>query len=95
MTPIEKAKWLAEFYGAIAEGKTAQFRKSARFPWGDISDEIRLGPCLASDTDTWRIKPEPRRMWLKSNYGTPIYDPTTAAELKEKGETVTEWQEVT
>jgi hypothetical protein len=92
MTLQEKAKWLAEFYGAVAEGKTAQFRKSARFPWGDISDEIRLGPCLTSDTDTWRIKPEPRRMW--TDCGGCTYNEKEAAEWKAKGLTVTEWLEV-
>jgi hypothetical protein len=94
MTPIEKAKWLAEFWAQIAEGKTAQVYNTIAQSWNDIPTDNLTGPNAKDDHKPWRIKPEPRRMWLKRNYGTPIYDPTTAAELKEKGETVTEWQEV-
>jgi hypothetical protein len=92
MTPIEKAKWLAEFWAQIAAKKIAQ--EFFQGEWHDISADELVGPDAGSDLDDWRIKPEPRRMWLKSNYGTPIYDPTIAAELREKGETLTEWQEV-
>ena len=94
MTPQEKAKWLAEFYGAVAAGKTAQIYSSKTQSWVDVQTDYLDGPNIAADWKPWRIKPEPRRMWLKSNYGTPIYDPTIAAELREKGETLTEWQEV-
>jgi hypothetical protein len=92
MTPIEKAKWLAEFWAQIAEGKTAQefFQRK----WQDIDKNDLVGPDAASNLEKWRIKPEPRRMWLKINYGTPIYDPATAAEWRKQGLTVTEWLEV-
>jgi hypothetical protein len=40
----------------------------------------------------WRIKPEPRRMWMGARGGT--YDEKEAAKWKTEGLKVTEWLEV-
>jgi hypothetical protein len=90
MTPIEKAKWLAEFYGAIAEGKTAQviYKDS----WQDRPTDSTSGPTLSSSPNHWRIKPEPRRKWETSS--TETYNPLVATEWRKQGLTVTEWVEV-
>jgi hypothetical protein len=92
MTPIEKAKWLAEFYGAVAAGKTAQ--EFFQQKWQDIPVAELIGPDMGSgsDPDTFRIKPEPRRMW--QTCGHPTHDEKQAAEWKAQGLSVTEWLEV-
>jgi len=90
MTPQEKAKWLAEFYGAVAAGKTAQvfFADS----WHDQPIDILKGPAMLANPENWRIKPEPRRMW--TDCGGCTYNEKEAAEWKAKGLTVTECVEV-
>jgi hypothetical protein len=92
MTPIEKAKWLAEFYNAVAEGKTAQIYSSKTQSWVDVQTDYLDGPNIAADWKPWRIKPEPRRMWQAGCHET--YDADVAAKWKAQGFTVTEWQEV-
>jgi hypothetical protein len=90
MTPIEKAKWIAEFYKAVAEGKTVQESFSGK--WIDCATSGLVGPDMCSNLDFWRIKPEPRRKWETSS--TETYNPLVAAEWRKQGLTVTEWQEV-
>jgi hypothetical protein len=90
MTPIEKAKWLAEFWGQIAAGKTAQ--EFYRNQWRDVSQGELAGPDAGSDLAEWRIKPEQRRMWMRASEFT--YSKEEASEWKTKGWTVTEWLEV-
>jgi hypothetical protein len=91
MTPIEKAKWLAEFYGAIAEGKTVQQLFSGK--WRDNATNDLVGPDMSSNPDFWRIKPEPRRMW-EAESGLITESQKEAAEWRKQGLTVTEWVEV-
>lgn len=55
MDNLEKAKWLAEMYTAIAEGKTLEYRNTTK---GWV--EAESFPVMASDPGRWRIKPEPR-----------------------------------
>jgi hypothetical protein len=90
MTPIEKAKWLADFWAQIAAGKTAQ--EFFQGKWHDISAGELAGPDAGSDLDEWRIKPEPKRMWMGARGGT--YDEKEAAKWKAEGLKVTEWLEV-
>ena len=93
MTPIEKAKWLAEFYNAVAEGKTAQTNENGK--WIDVRFEplaTNYAPNMMSHPNSWRIKPEPRRKWETSSDET--YNPLVADEWKAAGLTVTEWLEV-
>ena len=90
MTPIEKAKWLVEFYGAVAAGKTVQESFSGK--WRDCATSGLVGPDMCSNLDFWRIKPEPRRKWEINGHET--YEEKKAAEWKARGFTVTEWLEV-
>jgi hypothetical protein len=93
MTPQEKAKWLAEFWAQIAAGKTAQTNENGG--WIDVQFEplaTNYAPNMMSNPNTWRIKPEPRRMW--TDCGGCTYNEKEAAEWKAKGLTVTEWLEV-
>ena len=90
MTPIEKAKWLADFYAQAASGKTIQFRSNnPNNDWRDIRFD---GPARGSDLSNWRIKPEPRRMWMGARGAT--YEEEEAAKWKAEGLKVTEWLEV-
>jgi hypothetical protein len=90
MTPQEKAKWIAEFYNAVAAGKTVQESFSGK--WRDCAASGLVGPDMCSNLDFWRIKPEPRRMW--TDCGGCTYSEKEAAEWRAKGLKVTEWQEV-
>jgi hypothetical protein len=99
MTPIEKAKWLAEFYGAVAAGKTVQTRENGE--WIDVRFEphaTNYAPNMMSNYNSWRIKPEPRRMWTcvspdkQASHNTE--DKDIAIGLMASRYTVTEWQEV-
>ena len=90
MTPIEKAKWLAEFYNAVAEGKTVQV--NGVNGWIDVPLDYPDMPAMFHTLSRWRIKPEPRRMW--TDCGGCTYNEKEAAEWKAKGLTVTEWVEV-
>jgi hypothetical protein len=98
MTPIEKAKWLAEFYGAVAAGKTAQIYSSKTQSWVDVQTDYLDGPNIAADWKPWRIKPEPRRMWScvspdkQASHNTE--DKDIAIGLMASHYTVTEWLEV-
>jgi hypothetical protein len=90
MTPIEKAKWLADFWAQVAAGRTAQeFYKNQ---WHDVSQGELAGPDAGSDLAEWRIKPEQRRMWMGARGAT--YEEEEAAKWKTEGLKVTEWQEV-
>jgi hypothetical protein len=94
MTPIEKAKWLAEFYGAIAEGKIAQVLYKDL--WQDRPTDSTSGPTLSSSPTHWRIKPEQRRKWEVDDKGVRewTYDKAEADGWKSRGYTVTEWVEI-
>jgi hypothetical protein len=100
MTPQEKAKWLAEFWAQIAAGKTAQVQRSMniRDEWEDVREEELVGPNARSNSDAWRIKPEPRRMWVCISPDKQAIHETEdkgiADELKAADYTVTEWIEV-
>jgi hypothetical protein len=92
MTPIEKAKWIAEFYNAVAEGKTMQTCDGLK-EWTDVPlDDYQDMPTMCHTLTRWRIKPEPRRKWETSS--TETYNPLVAAEWRKQGLTVTEWLEV-
>ena len=59
MTYTEKCKWLATFYAKEAdEGRGMQFRRASE--WEDAN----MGPCMDSDPDRWRLKPEPPKAWV-------------------------------
>ncbi len=94
MTPQEKAKWLADFWAQIAAGKTAQVQRSMNLcdEWEDVREEELVGPNARSNSDAWRIKPEPRRMWTWDKASTDKKH--IADEWKAQCFTVTEWQEV-
>ncbi len=95
MTTQEKAKWLAEFYGAVAEGKTAQ--EFFQQKWQDIPVAELIGPDMGSGPDTFRIKPGPRRKWeIESDLlgGTTTENNQKADEWKARGLDVIEWVEV-
>ena len=66
MTYTEKCKWLADFYNKAAdEGREMQFRRATE--WGDA----RMGPCMDSDPNQWRLKPEPQKAWVVWGPGGP------------------------
>lgn len=96
MTPIEKAKWLADFWAQVAEGKIAQLYLVKDKKWYDVSPEDRAGPDRYSDLSLWRIKPEPRRKWEVDDKGVRewTYDKAEADGWKSRGFSVTEWVEV-
>ena len=96
MTQTEKAKWLAEFYNAVAEGKTVQTNENGK--WIDVRFEplaTNYAPNMMSHPNSWRIKPEPRRMWrIRQGCVHETDKAHIAAEWKDQGFTVTEWLEV-
>jgi len=54
MTYTEKCKWLADFYNKAAdEEREMQFKRSTEW------EDAQMGPCMDSDPDQWRLKPEP------------------------------------
>jgi hypothetical protein len=96
MTPIEKAKWLAEFYGAVAAGKTAQIYSSKTQSWVDVQTDYLDGPNIAADWKPWRIKPEQPRRW-QIDRGMMIETTNSkqqADKWKEEGLEVSEWVKV-
>jgi hypothetical protein len=70
MTPeqIEKAKWLSELYAAVANGEELECWHNDTEEWSTA----HCGPSLTSRTDWWRIKPKPRRFWIRLNKGVPV-----------------------
>jgi hypothetical protein len=93
MTPIEKAKWLAEFYNAVAEGKTAQTNENGK--WIDFRFEplaTNYAPNMMSHPNGWRIKPEPRRKWEAGCHETYLAE--VASSWRQRGWVVQEWVEV-
>jgi len=97
MTPIEKAKWLAEFYGAVAAGKTVQTRENGE--WIDVRFEphaTNYAPNMMSNYNSWRIKPEQPRRW-QIDRGMMIETTNSkqqADKWKEEGLEVSEWVKV-
>jgi hypothetical protein len=55
MDNLEKAKWLAEMYTALAEGKLLE-KKCVTYGWVTAT----IYPDMNSNPKLWRIKPEPR-----------------------------------
>ena len=91
MTPDEikaKAAELAAFYTAKANGRTLQIEYSDG--WKGCVDEN--GPTMGSDLSRWRVKPEPRRMWLTGVGFT--FNEEEADQWRIIGHKVTEWLEV-
>jgi hypothetical protein len=66
MTYTEKCRWLATFYRKAAdEGRGMQFRRATEW------DDSQMGPCMDSDPDQWRLKPEPPKAWVVWGPGGP------------------------
>ena len=91
------AHWLADFYSAVAQGKTVQVQ-GAEGGWIDchtVDYWPGIGSALNSKHE-WRIKPEPRRMWEVGPYFNNVRTERieVANKWKAEGLTVTEWQEV-
>lgn len=66
MTREEAREW-ASLYQAYADGKTIQFRSNAEKKWIDL--------CYGSFDDSiycYRIKPEPREIWVTEYNGRPV-----------------------
>jgi hypothetical protein len=92
-----KAQTLVELYAAVARGKTLQLQTNI----GWLEWNGNGGPVIAADLSRWRVKPEPRRMWetpsassFSNNHNARTYHQDEADKWKDKGCTVTEWQEV-
>ena len=97
MTPEkirQQAAALAEIYAAVASGKTLQAKST--HGWRDISGEH--GPGMSSSLHCYRIKPDPRTVWLADPSGSDLVHvattPEQADELRKKHFVVTEWKEV-
>jgi hypothetical protein len=91
MTPDEikaKSAELAAFYTAKANGKTLQVEYSDG--WKNWVEDN--GPTMGSDLSRWRVKPEPRRMWVCGESTT--IDRFTAENWKSRGYKVTQFVEV-
>jgi hypothetical protein len=59
MTYTEKCRWLADFYTKAAdEGRGKQFRRASKW------EDTLMGPCMDSDPEQWRLKPEPPKAWV-------------------------------
>jgi len=94
MTPEEiktKSAELAAFYVAKANGKILEYATPSV---GWIDSGSASGPDMQSDLTRWRVKPEPRRMWMIERGGIKTDSKTKAQEWRGLGHTVTEWQEV-
>jgi hypothetical protein len=96
MTPEkirQQAAALAEIYAAVANGKTLQAKST--HGWRDVSGEH--GPSMCSSLHCYRIKPEPRTVWLAdssvSGLAHVARTPEKAEELRQNLFTVTEWKE--
>jgi hypothetical protein len=98
MTPDEikeKSAQLAALYTSKANGKTLQYSCGNR-EWEEVSG--MTSPDMRSDLSRWRVKPEPRRMWVLMNENEEIVD-TTRHQAKADAwrivkNYVTEWVEV-
>ena len=88
-----KSAELAALYTAKANGKTLQcllMLDPKEGCW--IDHDNGDGPDLHSDLSRWRVKPEPRRMWLTGVGFT--FNEDEADQWRIAGHKVTEWQEV-
>lgn len=54
----EKATWLSEFYKQVAEGGQIQYLFIDK--WKDT----KASPCLDNSPKCWRIKPDPKKIWV-------------------------------
>ena len=84
-----KSLQLAELYTAKANGKTLQFMWD-NLGWRDYPDDH--GPTISSDLFSFRVKPEPQRIWISGTAWTD--SPAIAAALKEAGQEAREFVEV-
>ena len=63
----EKCRWLATFYRKAAdEGRGMEFRRASE--WEDAN----MGPCMDSDPERWRLKPESPKAWVVWDGETPL-----------------------
>jgi hypothetical protein len=88
-----KSAELAALYAAKANGKTLQcllMLDPKEGCW--IDHDNGSGPNLHSDLSRWRVKPEPRRIWVSGTAWTG--SPVIAAALKEAGQETREFVEV-
>jgi hypothetical protein len=53
MNYTEKCRWLSEFHRE-KEGREMQFRRATQW------EDTLMGPCMDSDPERWRLKPEPQ-----------------------------------
>jgi len=94
MSEQEKARETARLLTAWAEKKTLQYTGKPG-EWIDYASE-RL-PVIAAPS-WWRVKPEPRTVWLADPSASTLVHvaitPEQAEELRQRHFTVTEWKEV-
>jgi len=97
MTPQDKARELAALYTSVANGRELQY------DWSSPSDADRRwqtpgnhSPQMSSDLSRWRIKPEPRTVYLayKSGNRALFIPEEQAEEYRANGCTVSKWTEV-
>ena len=72
----DKAKKLAELYSAISNGKTLQVQQGNK--WVDMPE--RFSPNLLSNPDMYRVKIEPRKIWVNGDPNDTYCDWTTDEE---------------
>lgn len=58
---------------AFSEGKVVQFRYKNSPLWGTSNPDTRLA--FDNPDCEWRIKPEPRRLWLNKENGDILFMP--------------------
>ncbi len=101
MTPDEikkRASEFAAFYVSKSNGKTLQQKHGNQ--WWDVP--FGVGPSWDADFSLWRVKPEPRRIWVVEKPGDDkepftikiVWDETDAEHLKICGFSVTKFVEV-
>jgi hypothetical protein len=94
MTEQEMAREAARLLLAWADEKTLQ-QLGNPGEWSDYT--AKLSPTIL-DPSRWRIKPEPRTVWLPDPSGSTLvhvaHTPEQAEELRKKHFIVTEWKEV-
>ena len=95
MTPQDKARELAALYTSVANGRELQFNYAVQEP-DDWRDPGCHCPHLGSNLSRWRIKPEPRTVYLayKSGNRALFIPEEQAEEYRANGCTVSKWTEV-
>lgn len=94
MSEQDKAREASRLLLEWADGKTLQ-QLGKPGQWSDYT--AKLSPII-SYPSCWRIKPEPRTVWLAdssvSGLAHVAHTPEKAEELRKNYFAVTEWQEV-